>query len=147
MDERPFDPQRYGQLLADARPAVIDSAEEHDRLLSIAEELMEKGKSISPEEEKLLELLVFLIKDFESTVEAEEREEAEEEKAPTILPAAHETLQRLMEARGLEPSDIADIFGNPYNAREVLAGRRPISRGQAKQLGAFFQVPPKLFLS
>ena len=37
------------------------------------------------------------------------------------------------------------LFGNPHLAREVLEGKRQISKRQAKELGKFFRVPPKLF--
>jgi antitoxin component HigA of HigAB toxin-antitoxin module len=50
-----------------------------------------------------------------------------------------------MQAGGLAVSDVEHFFGNPHLAREVLAGKRPISRGEAKELGNFFRVPPKLF--
>jgi HTH-type transcriptional regulator/antitoxin HigA len=143
---RNVDPQRYGQLLAETLPALVETPEEHDRLLGIAEQLMDKGEAISPEEEKLLALLVFLIEQFEAEVEEDDDETAAE---PTQYETAtpHETLRRLLEARGLELADIADVFGNPANAREAMEGRRPITRGQAKQLSKYFQVPAKIFLS
>ena len=46
-----------------------------------------------------------------------------------------------MEARKWEPDALVDIFGNPHLVAEVLAGRRPISKGQAKALGKLFRVP------
>ena len=143
MSARSFDAAKYARLLTEFRPAIIETPEEHDRLLTAAESLMEKGDALDPEEEKLLALLVLVIESFESSVE----EDDEEQEEPPELPKPHETLKRLMEVRGLEPTDIADIFGNPHMAREALAGRRPISRGQAKQLSNYFRVPPKLFHS
>ena len=105
---------------------------------------MEKGDTMSPEEAKLLALIVLLVEAFEGSGEASDEDESEHPAAP---PLPHDTLQRLMQARGLEASDIADLFGNPHIAREVLQGRRAISRNEAKQLGRFFQVPPRLFHS
>jgi HTH-type transcriptional regulator/antitoxin HigA len=87
-----------------------------------------------------------LIESFEAGFEHEHEEEDDDEpedKAEPPLP--HETLRRLMDARKLELSDVEHLLGNVHLAREVLAGKRPISRGQAKELGKFFQVPPKLF--
>jgi len=136
----PFDEKRYAELLADARPAVIENADEHDRLLAVAEGLMEKGEKISAEEERLLALLVLVIEAFGASVEGEE-----EEDEPAEPPQPFETLNRLLEARGLEPADVAHFFGNLALTKETLAGRRQISRGQAKELGKYFQVPPKLF--
>ena len=141
-----MDDERYGRLLAEIRPGLIETPEEHDRMLTAAEQLMEKGADLSEEESKLLELLVFLIKSFEDSVLAgEEDDEDDEPEAVQALP--HETLGRLMEARGLDMHDIEHVFGNPAIAREALSGSRKISRGQAKALGQLFQVPPKLFLT
>ena len=67
-----MDEARYGELLAEIRPALIESPEEHDRMLTAAETLMEKGSALTPEEQRVLELLVFLIKSFEDSVLAEE---------------------------------------------------------------------------
>jgi HTH-type transcriptional regulator / antitoxin HigA len=141
LDSQPINEERYAELLAQARPAVIETPQEHERLLDFAERLMEKGDKLAPEEVKLLGLLVFLIESFEASVDAED-DEPEGNAEP---PAPHETLQRLLDARGLALSDVEHLFGNVHLAREVLAGKRPISRGQAKELGKFFQVPPKLF--
>ena len=139
-----FDWDRYRQLLAEAAPVVIDTEQDYDRMMDRAQQLLERGPdNLSDEESKLLELLVFLIEAVhQGEAAATDHDEAVEVEAP--LP--HETLLRLLEARGLDQSDIEHVFGNPKTAREFLAGSRPATRGQAKQLGAFFQVPPKLFL-
>lgn len=135
---------RYAELLAAARPVVIETEEEHDHMLSVAEGLMEKGNSLSPEEEKVLALVALLIEAFESSVEEADADE-EEDEGPVEPPQPHETLRRLMEARGLSPDELTDVFGNPRAAAEAVEGRHKISRGQAKQLGRLFRVPPKLF--
>lgn len=136
-----MDEARYGELLKEIRPRIIETPEEHERLLSIAESLMEKGEALSEEEREALAVIVLLIEAFESQVEAEDDEEETEEE----IPAPYVTLQRLMQNHGMEVADIAPIFGNPHLAREVLEGRRRISRGQAKELGRYFRVPEKLF--
>jgi HTH-type transcriptional regulator/antitoxin HigA len=136
--------QLYGEMLKEAKPSIIDSPEEHDRLLTIAENLMERGSSLGPEERKLLELIVFLIQDFEKSIEIDDTAE-DDDNGEAEPPAAHVTLQRLLDSRGLKPDDIADVFGNPYNTQLVLEGKKPISRGQAKSLARYFRVPDKLF--
>jgi HTH-type transcriptional regulator/antitoxin HigA len=138
------DQERYGQLLAEYRPGVIESPEEHERLLGLAEQLLDKagddGEGLDPEQRKLLTLLVLLVELYEAGLESDE-DEAE----PPQPPQPHETLRRLLDARSLEAGDVVDIFGNPRLTHEVLEGKRPITRGQAKQLGQFFQVPARLF--
>lgn len=138
-----MDEQRYGQLLAEHRPRLIETPEEHERLLLVAETLMEQGENLGEEEEQLLALIVLLIEAFETHHADLESDEAEPEITENAAP--HETLKRLLQAGGLDVSDIADIFGNPHVAREVLSGQKPISRSQAKQLSKFFRVPEKLF--
>ncbi len=140
-----MDHTRYGQLLAEIRPALIETPDEHDRLLTAAEQLMEQGPNLPPEEQRILELLVFLIKSFEDSVLAAE-EDDDEDRPEAVQSLPHETLKRFLEARGLEPADIEHFFGNPAACREALSGARRITRGQARLLGNFFQVPHKLFL-
>ncbi len=122
---------------------MIEDPQEHDRLLTIAEELMDKGDALSPEERKLVELLVLLIELFEREVE----EEDEEDGGDHALPLPHETLQRLLQARGWDATALNDVFGNTSITKDALEGRRTISKGQAKALGKLFGVPNKLFFS
>jgi HTH-type transcriptional regulator/antitoxin HigA len=136
-----MDEERYGQLLREIRPRIIETPDEHERLLSVAEALMEKGEALTVEEREVLALIVLLIEAFESQVLDEE----DDEEAETEIPAPHVTLQRLMQNNGIELGDIAPIFGNPHLAREVLEGSRRISRGQAKELARYFRVPDRLF--
>jgi HTH-type transcriptional regulator / antitoxin HigA len=136
-----MDEQRYGALLAEARPRIIETSEEHDRMLAFAESLMEKGDALGEEEQQLLALVVLLIEAYEIHFANEDEDEGETEPPP----APHVTLERLMFSHGLAVDDVAHVFGNPHVAREVLEGKRDISRRQAKELGKFFRVPAKLF--
>lgn len=132
--------ERYGQLLAEARPRIVETPEEHERLLALAESLMERG-DLQEEEEKLLALIVLLIEAFEVSFAPDDEDEGEQEEAP----APHLTLQRLMFSHDLKVDDVAHVFGNPHLAKDVLDGKREISKRQAKELGKFFRVPAKLF--
>jgi antitoxin component HigA of HigAB toxin-antitoxin module len=51
-----------------------------------------------------------------------------------------------MEERGLKHQDIWPVLGNQGAAPEVPAGRRSISKAQAKRLAEFFRVPVDLFI-
>ena len=79
-----FDVKKYGELLAQALPVVIDNLEDHERLLTAAEALMDKGEDLSNEERKLLELLVVLVEIFEHEVE-----EADDQPAPRAVHHQH----------------------------------------------------------
>lgn len=59
-----FDNKTYSQLLAEIAPQVIETEEEYERLLKVAEYLTLK-KNRSPEERALDKLIVRLIEDYE----------------------------------------------------------------------------------
>jgi hypothetical protein len=61
-----MDEKRYGELLAEHRPRLIESPEEHERLLTLAESLMDRGEELREEEEHLLALIVLLIEAYET---------------------------------------------------------------------------------
>ena len=125
--------QTYSRLVAKARPAVIKTEEENNRLLAIVEQLMKKGDNLTAEEGELLELLANLISDFE------------DKHYPIKEPTPLEMLQHLMEARGLTAKDLWDVFGSKGVTSEVLSGKRGISKSHIKRLAAFFNVSPELF--
>lgn len=128
------DRQKYGKLLARTLPSVIETEEENERLLAEVERLIDKSDGRSPEEDKLLELMVTLIEDFE------------EKHYPIPDAPPHEVLRELMESRGLRQRDLLHIFGSDGIASEVVNGKRNISRTQAKALAEFFRVPADLFI-
>jgi HTH-type transcriptional regulator / antitoxin HigA len=138
-----FSRERYAALLAEVAPVFIDTEEEHERMLSAAESVLEKGEGMTLEEKKLAKLLVLLIETYEQQDEDEDEEDSE----PATLPSPHETLNRLLTARGLEPTDIAHFFGNLALTEQALAGKREFSRRQVKDLAKFFSVPEGIFLS
>jgi HTH-type transcriptional regulator/antitoxin HigA len=52
----------------------------------------------------------------------------------------------LLEHRGLRPSDLWPVIGSKGRVSEILAGKRSISKEQAKKLAQFFRVRADLFL-
>ena len=61
-----YDPHTYANLLVEYLPGVIQTEEENERAIEFAGRLMKKGEGKrSPEEDRLLDLLVTLIDDFE----------------------------------------------------------------------------------
>lgn len=129
-----INPQRYSRLVAKARPAVIKTEAENNRLLAIVEQLMKKGDALTVEEGELLELLGRLIADFE------------EKRYPLKDPSALEMLHHLMEAREVTAADLRDVFGAKGVTAQVLRGERGLSRTHIKKLALFFNVAPELFL-
>lgn len=130
-----LDERKYARLLAQTLPGVIETADEYERLLAQAERLMERDEEeLSPEEAKVLELLVHLIEQYE------------EKHYPIGHAKPHGVLQHLMEERGLTHKDVWPLFGSKGVASEVLNGKRAISKAQAKKLAGFFHVSVEVFI-
>jgi len=129
------DTKKYGRLLARTLPALIGTEREYKRVLAEIESLMDKGDHLSPEEDKLLELLAKLVEDFE------------EKRYPIPEARPHEVLQELMRQRGLRQRDLIHLLGSSRGtASEVINGKRSISRTQAKALADYFHVPVDAFV-
>ncbi|MCX6607417.1 MAG: transcriptional regulator [Acidobacteria bacterium] len=130
-----LDQRQYGRLLAEARPSIIKSDEENERILHVIEGLLCKGEAnLTAEEEMLLELLAVLVYNFEQ----------KRYPLPSVPP--HEMVGYLLEQQGLKPSDLWPVLGSKSRVSELLAGKRAISKDQAKKLGGFFRQSVALFL-
>lgn len=128
-----FNRRKYGELLLNTLPQIIEDDAEHERLLSIVESMFRR-QDMSPEERKLFHLIIKLIQDYE------EKHHPIEDVEP------HEILQYLMEQRGLKQKDIVDIFGSQSRASEALNGVRPFSKSQIKALSEYFHISADAFL-
>ena len=123
----------YAELLAKSLPRPIRAETERARFAETLLALDERD-DLSPEEEALAEVLTLLIEDYE------------EKNYPLPQVSPTESLNALMEERGLKHKDIWPVLGNKGAATEVLNGRRSISKAQAKRLSEFFRVPIDLFV-
>ncbi len=113
-------------------PVIIETEAENERLLAIVEKMM--NRDLSVEEERLFNLLVKLIEDFEAR------------HYPMGEAAPYEMLQFLMEQRDLRQRDVVHLFGSSGIASEVINGKRAISKAQAKKLAEFFHVSVEVFV-
>jgi len=130
-----LDLKRYGRLLARTVPRVIKTEEENERALAIVESLMEKGEAnMTPEEDELLELLADLIHNFE------------EKAYPIPKSEPHQIVAFLLEQRGLAPKDLWPVVGSKSRVSEILAGKRSMTKEQAKRVAEFFHVGVELFI-
>ena len=123
----------YAELLAKSLPRPIRTEAERTRFAETLLALDDRD-DLSPEEEALAEVLTLLIEDYE------------EKNYPLPQVSPNESLNALMEERGLRHKDIWAVLGNKGAATEVLSGRRSISKAQAKRLAEFFHVPIDLFV-
>jgi HTH-type transcriptional regulator/antitoxin HigA len=128
---------KYGMLLMQALPSVISSDEELERLTEEIDRLMTKGikeGAFSLEEEKLLDLLSYLVESYEN------------EHFPIPESSPNEVLRYLMEDRDLKQKDLLQIFGSTGITSEVVNDKRSISKAQAKKLAEYFKVSVELFI-
>ena len=132
--ERRFSRRRYAALLAEAAPQVIKTADELERASCLAEPLLKKGGSRTPEENALCQLLLRLIDDYQ------ERHSV----VPDLAP--HELMRALLEASGKRQADLLSIFGSRSRVSDAVNGKRAISKQQAKRLGEYFRVSPAAFI-
>jgi len=123
----------YAELLAKSLPRPIRTETERAR---IAERLLalDDRDDLSPGEEALAEVLTLLIEDYE------------EKNYPLPRMSPNDSLNALMEERGLKHKDIWPVLGNKGAATEVLNGRWSVSKTQAKRLAEYFHVPIDLFV-
>ncbi len=128
-----FDGATYSNLLAEIAPRAIETEEEYDRLLAVAERLT-FAKNLTPEERVLYKLLVTLIEVYET------------ENYPMDKSEPHEILQHIMESSGTRQADLVGIIGSSGVVSEVVNGKRAISKAQAKALGDYFKISPSLFI-
>ncbi|MCF2150748.1 transcriptional regulator [Desmonostoc muscorum LEGE 12446] len=128
-----FDQAAYSKLLAEVAPKAIETEEEYDRALAIAERLT-FAKNRTPEEQALHKLIVTLIEAYEA------------QNYPMDESAPHEILQHIMEASDTRQADLVGIIGSSGVVSEVVNGKRSISKAQAKALGDYFKVTPSLFI-
>lgn len=131
-----YDPHKYARLLVEHLPGVIQTEEDNEKALEIAGLLIKKGEGKrSPEEERLLDLLVTLIEDFE-------------EKAYPISDKSNPplALRELMREHQLKQTDMLDIFGSQGVVSQVLNGKREISKAQARRLSTRFRLPIDIFI-
>lgn len=128
-----LDRKRYAQLLSKVLPRPITSDNQHRQWLAVASRLMQQGK-LNAEETVLLALLSILISEYERKRYAGLFERA--------TPA--EALAYLMEENGLSQRDFPNIPQSRIS--EILAGKRRISRTQARIFGERFKINPAVFL-
>ncbi len=128
-----FNKTAYSNLLSQYIPQVIETEEEYDRALTIAEKLT-FAKNRTLEEKALHKLVVALIEAYET------------ENYPMKESTPHEILQHLMESSSTKQADLVSIIGSSGVVSEVVNGKRSISKAQAKALGDYFKVSSNLFI-
>jgi HTH-type transcriptional regulator / antitoxin HigA len=119
-------------------PKIIETKEEYEHFLAVAEKLISKKQTRTIEETVLFRLLVKLIKDYE-----QERYSLKEW-SQTLH---HELLQHLMEASGMKQMDLVGLLSPSKGlVSSIVNGKRSISKAQAKKLGGIFNISSSVFI-
>lgn len=119
----------YGKLLMQTMPVVITNDTELDEMTEQLNQLITKGirqDGLSPEEDKLVDLLSKLIEDYE------------DEHYPIPDSPPNEILKFFLEDRGMKQRDLVPVFGSEGVVSEILNGKREITLKTAKKLQEFF---------
>ena len=127
-----IDKAKYRRLVSRVLPVVIQTDEENAPLLNEIERLMGKD-GLSPEEDRLFDLMTKLVEDYER----------DRYPIPDVPP--DRLLSYLIEQRGLKQADLIPVFGSSGRVSDVVRGKRSISKTQAKALGEFFHIEPAAF--
>jgi HTH-type transcriptional regulator / antitoxin HigA len=119
-------------------PKIIETQAEYEQFLAVAERLISKKQTRTPEETVLFRLLVKLIRDYEEeTYDLKEWSKT----------APHELLQHLMEARDMKQVDLVGVLSPSKGlVSSIVNGKRSISKAQAKKLGEIFNISPGVFI-
>ena len=122
-----IDKKKYLDLLdtADISPKVIETEDEYDRFLAVAQKLMHKRGDRTAEDRALLMLVVKLIEDYESM---------HHNLNDWGKSTPNELLRHIMAVSGTRNVDLIGIIGSSGVVSEVVNGKRTISREQAKSL-------------
>jgi HTH-type transcriptional regulator / antitoxin HigA len=123
----------YGQLVADVKPKVIETEDEYEQFLVVAERLTFKQEQ-TPEESALYDLVTMLVEAYEA------------EHYPIDKSSSVEVLQHIIESSGIDPTELVNIFGSSEAVTQVLAGTKMIDLDQAKTLADRFKLSPSIFL-
>jgi HTH-type transcriptional regulator/antitoxin HigA len=132
--------ENYIDLLNQDRiiPKIIETKEEYEHFLAVAERLISKKQNRTAEETTLFRLLVKLIKDYEEEIYALK----EWSQTPP-----HKLLQHLMEARGMKQVDLIGVISPSKGlVSSIVNGKREISKAQAKKLGEIFNISSSVFI-
>jgi HTH-type transcriptional regulator / antitoxin HigA len=123
----------YGQLVAEVTPKVIETEDEYEQFLAIAERLTFK-KDRTPEESALYDLVTMLVESYES------QNYKIDESSPS------EVLSHIIESSGIDLAELTQIFGSQESLDQVLAAQQLITRKQAQALGERFKLSPQIFI-
>lgn len=113
---------------------VIKTEEEYKESLKLIEELMHKDPDLDSEEGEKLNLLITLVKDYESNA------------FPESLPDPIDAILFRMEQQNLKPRDLIPYMGSRSKVSEVLSRKRPLTMSMIRALETGLGIPAKVLI-
>lgn len=118
----------------DMEAKVIQNKEEYTAALIAIEKLMKSDPQLSTQESNRLELLAFLVEQYEDS------------RFSIPDPTPLEALRFRMEQKELEPRDLVPFIGSRSKVSEVLSGKRPLSLNMIRALHQGLGIPASILV-
>lgn len=129
-----IDKRSYARLLRRVLPQIITTGAGNEPMIAELEKLDTRGRPLTPEEERLAQLMNLLIRQYA------------ESRYSLGHAAPVEAVRVLTESHGLRQRDLIPVFGSRSVASDVLNGKRALSKTHIRKLAEFFHVPASLFI-
>lgn len=113
---------------------VIKNGAEYEEMLDEIDALLDLDPDPGTEEADRLELLAFLVEDYESR------------RFPIEAPDPVEAIKFRMEQQGLTQRDLVPYIGSRSKTSEVLSGKRPLSLPMIRALHSGLDIPAPVLL-
>ena len=118
----------------DNKIKVIRTKEDHEEALTLIENLLANDPNPDSEEGEKLDLLVTLVKDYESKM------------FPETLPDPIDAIVFRMEQQNLTPRDLVRFIGSRSKVSEILSRKRPLTLSMMRSLQEGLGIPAKVLL-
>jgi HTH-type transcriptional regulator/antitoxin HigA len=113
---------------------IVKTKEDYQAALALIEELVDRDPEVGSADADRLELLVALVKDYESR------------EFPEHLPNPIEAIRFRMEQADLKPTDLVPYIGTPGRVSEILSGKRQLTLDMVRALSIGLGIPAKALI-
>ncbi len=113
---------------------VLRTEEDYNSALKMVEDLMNKNPKLGSNDSDRLDLLVSLIKDYESKI------------FPKSLPDPIEAIKFRMEQSNLKPKDLIPYIGSRSKVSEILSYKRSLTISMIRALEEGLGIPSKVLI-
>ncbi len=113
---------------------VLRTEEDYNSALKMVEDLMNKNPKLGSNDSDRLDLLVSLIKDYESKI------------FPKSLPDPIEAIKFRMEQSNLKPKDLIPYIGRRSKVSEILSYKRSLTISMIRALEEGLGIPSKVLI-